>query len=87
VSEDRTNAMGNASDAKEEVTIVTIEKERAQAVIDFVAGLENDDDVSGHMLSLGRPPLGDPTGTGCWQTTTQNLGTDLKCSDSDKGGV
>ena len=84
----------DVGDVEEEsgLTIVTVPAEHAQAVIDFVAGLESEDsEVSGHMISGGAfGGLGGAlsarmsTSTGCQQTVTGKLGYDMTCYDTDK---
>ena len=74
------------------LTVVAVPAEHAQAVIDFVAGLETEaTDVTGHMLSRGTIG-GISSGTlaakgrtlsGCWQTGGTFDGTDWSCSDTD----
>lgn len=76
---------------EDRLTVVAVPDEHAQAVIDFVASLDNDEaDVSGHMLSRGGiGGIGGPLAakgrslTGCWQTGGTEF-PDWSCSDSDK---
>ncbi len=73
------------------LTVVTVPAEHAQAVIDFVAGLENEEtDVSGHMISGGMAggfggalSAKMTTSTGCSQSVTGKLGYDMTCYDTD----
>ncbi|MGA7672937.1 MAG: hypothetical protein WBW04_21145 [Nitrolancea sp.] len=84
----------DVGDVEEEsgLTIVTVPTEQAQAVIDFVAGLESEDsDVSGHMIAGGAGAFGGgallarmTTSTGCSQSVTGKLGYDMTCYDTDK---
>jgi len=74
------------------LTVVTVPAEHAQAVIDFVAGLDiEDSEVSGHMISGGTAVFGGgvlaakmTTSTGCTQSVTGKLGYDMTCYDTDK---
>ena len=72
------------------LTVVTVPAEHAQAVIDFVAGLETEEtDVSGHMISrgavggMGALSAKMTTSTGCSQSVTGKLGYDMTCYDTD----
>jgi len=92
MAQDETRTRTSGTNAgKGDLTVIAIPTENAQAVIDFVAGLEGDEaDVSGHMLSRG--PIGGIGGplaakgrtlSGCWQTGGTFDGTDWSCSDTD----
>ncbi len=66
-------------------SVVMVKQSNVQAVIDFLADLQRgDDEVVGHMIPLRTTTTSSTSGTGCMQTTTGNLGTDLKCNDSDQ---
>ncbi len=66
-------------------SIVMVKQSNVQTVIDFLADLQRDDDeVVGHMIPLRTTTTSSTSGTGCTQTTTGELGTDLKCHDSDQ---
>ncbi len=81
-------------DSNEAITVVTVPAEQAQAVLDFVAGLESKDaDVSGHMLSSGAlsrmggglAAKDGRTLSGCTMTTGDaEFGRDWQCSDTDR---
>jgi len=55
MAEEETRETGRAAAPEEgSVILVRVQEDKAQAVIDFVAGLQEDaHDVSGYMLSLG----------------------------------
>lgn len=82
---------GDASE-RGDLTVVPIPEDKAQAVLEFIQGLESEDaEVSGHMLSrslvgglgaLSARTTKHRTDTGCVQTTT-GVGVDFNCSDSD----
>lgn len=90
--DEQTTKPVDESPASEGLTVVTVPEGIAQAVIDFVAGLERDDaDVSGHMIATGAVgrfggvlAARMTTSTGCLQTVTGKLGYDMQCADTDK---
>ncbi|MGA7672935.1 MAG: hypothetical protein WBW04_21135 [Nitrolancea sp.] len=80
-------------DSDEQITVVTVPEEQAQAVRDFIASLDRDDaEVSGHMLSGGAlstlggglAAKGGRTLSNCSQTTGDKIfGRDWQCADTD----
>ncbi len=86
------NKPDQGGDSNEGMTVVTVPTEQAQAVMDFVAGLERDEaEVSGHMISGGAlsgfgglAAKGGRTLSNCSQTTGDKIfGRDWQCNDTD----
>ncbi|MGA7672943.1 MAG: hypothetical protein WBW04_21175 [Nitrolancea sp.] len=84
--DDPTAQSADADDS--ELTTISIPREKAQAVLDFVAALDEEDaEVSGYMLptmgSFANRPMAanqkHATGTGCLSSPTG-----WKCSDMDR---
>lgn len=74
---------------EEGLTVVAVPSNQVQAVIDFLATLENDTaDVTGHMISNaainGGLGAAGRTLSGCWGTDDPITGHDWSCSDTDK---
>ena len=90
---ERTGNSDSEESTSGDLTVVTIPVNRVQEVLDFVAGLDQEEsDVSGHMISGGA--LAGIGGnsllargrslSGCTQTGGTFDGTDWQCSDTDK---
>ena len=66
-------------------SVVVVNQSDVQRVIEFLSDLQReDDDVVAQMIPLRTSTTSSTSGTGCVQTTTGSLGTDLKCNDSDQ---
>jgi len=87
------NKPNDGGDTTKGMTVVTVPQEHAQALIEFVAGLDADGDVSGHMISRGMlagisgglAAKGGRSLTGCTFTTGDDeFGHDWQCSDTDR---
>ncbi len=76
---------GSVQSSPDGISVVVVKQSDVQTVIDFLSELQREDhDVVGHMIPLRTSTTSSTSGTGCVQTTTGSLGTDLKCNDSDQ---
>jgi hypothetical protein len=84
-------ARSEETESSNTTTVVAIPQAHTQAVLDFLAGLEQDgEDVSGHMINRGMvggfgqlsAVAKEPTHTGC-ERYDSKVGYDFDCSDTD----